>query len=111
MKSIVKIGEHYVVRGMSIDEYARLVGSPGSPTKSIDSIEDLCAFLDEMEEVQGGCDPLWDFPLDEMQDDTIEDNGFFYVELFDDSDIELSGHPTPRYFETLIPNTEIKEVL
>ena len=108
MKSIIKIGGHCVVRGMSIDEYAKLVGSP---TKTIDSIDDLYNFLEEMEEAQGGCDPLWDFPLDEMQDDTIEDNGFFYVELFDDSDIELSRHPTPRYFETLIPNTEIKEVL
>lgn len=100
MKEIVKIGTHYVVKGMSVNEYAHLVGNP---VESINSIEDLCHFLDDMCEAQGGCDPLWDFPLDEMQKDDIEDYGYFYVELFDGEE--------PRYFETLIPVTEIKEVL
>ena len=100
MKTIVRIGDHCVVRGMDINEYAHLVGNP---VESINSIEDLCHFLDDMCEAQGGCDPLWDFPLDEMQEDSIEDYGYFYVELFDGEE--------PRYFETLIPITEIKEVL
>ena len=41
MKTIVRIGDHCVVRGMDINEYAHLVGNP---VESINSIEDLCHF-------------------------------------------------------------------
>ncbi len=99
MKEIVKIGAHYVVKGMSVNEYAHLVGI-FNEVKDYNMLTEALILLCE---VQGGCDPLWDFPLDEMQDSTIEDQGYFYVELFDGEE--------PRYFETLIPITQIEEVL
>ena len=99
MKEIVKIGAHYVVKGMSVNEYAHLVGI-FNEVKDYNMLTETLILLCE---VQGGCDPLWDFPLDEMQDSTIEDQGYFYVELFDGEE--------PRYFETLITIDEIKKIL
>ncbi len=99
MKEIVKIGAHYVVKGMSVNEYAHLVGI-FNEVKDYNMLTEALILLCE---VQGGCDPLWDFPLDEMQDSTIEDQGYFYVELFDGEE--------PRYFETLITIDEIKKIL
>lgn len=102
MKSIIKIGTHYVVKGMSINEYAFLVGI-FNKIKDYSMLKEALILLCE---AQGGCDPLWDFPLNEMQDSTIEaieDYECFYVELFDGEE--------PRYFETLIPITQIEEVL
>lgn len=102
MKSVVKIGTHYVVKGMNINEYAFLVGI-FNEVKDYDMLTEALILLCE---AQGGCDPLWNFPLDEMQNGTIEvteDYECFYVELFDGKE--------PRYFETLIPITQIEEVL
>lgn len=99
MKSIVKIQNHYVVKGMSVNEYAHLVGI-FNEVKDYNMLTEALILLCE---AQGGCDPLWNFPLDEMQDNTIEDQGYFYVELFDGEE--------PRYFETLITIDKIKEVL
>lgn len=94
MKEIVKIGTHYVVKGMSVNEYAHLVGI-FNEVKDYDVLTAALILLCEA--------PLWDFPLDEMQDGTVADQGYFYVELFDGEE--------PRYFETLIPVTQIEEVL
>lgn len=97
MKTIVRIGDHCVVRGMDINEYAQLVGLP----IEVENYDELREVLDLKCESSGGADPLWDFPLDELEE--REDEGYFFVELFDSEE--------PRYFETLIPVTEIKEVL
>ena len=96
MKAIVRIGSHCVVRGMDINEYAQLVGLP----VEVESCDELREALDLKCESSGGADPLWDFPLDELAE---REDDCFFVELFDGSE--------PRYFETLIPVTEIKEVL
>ena len=98
MKSVVKIQNHYVVKGMSVNEYAHLVGNPSCV---INTYEELQYFLDEQSEMNNYCDPLWDFPLDELGE--REDYDYFYVELFDGEE--------PRYFETLITIDRIKEVL
>lgn len=97
MKTIVRMGSHCVVRGMDINEYAQLVGLP----IEVENYDELREALDLKCESSGGADPLWDFPLDELEE--REDEDYFFVELFDGSE--------PRYFETLIPVTEIKEVL
>lgn len=96
MKTIVRIGSHCVIRGMDINEYAQLVGLP----VEVENYDELREALDLKCESSGGADPLWDFPLDELNE---REDDYFFVELFDGSE--------PRYFETLIPVTEIKEVL
>lgn len=108
MKSIVKIGNAIVIKGMSIQEYLefvkKIIGEDSRISK-IASYKKLVEFLDRRCEENGGCDPLWDFPLDELNEREIEDYDYFFVELFDDEE--------PRYFETLIPieKINIKEVL
>lgn len=93
---LVKIGNYAVVEGMSVKEYAKLVGLNKS---NIDTYDQLCATLEEMCENNGGSDPLWDYPLEEMKEGQPEDKEHLYVELF--------GH----YFETLIPLEDALKVL
>lgn len=83
MRNIVKMKNHYVVRGMSIREYGKLVNLP----TNVWNYEDLCTALKQREE-----DPLWDFCLEELEE---RENNYYFVELYDKNE--------PRYFETLIP--------
>ena len=101
MKTITKIGEHTVVKGLSIDDYVFF--ATGRNDK-IHSYDELCMFLEEICEENNGCDPLWDFPREEMEDGTVEDNGCLYVEIYDD-------FLEPHYFETLIPIENFESVL
>ena len=105
MTSVVKIGNAIVIKGMSIQEYLEFVIGKDSRTSKITSYKKLVEFLDQRCEENGGCDPLWDFPLDELNEREIEDYDYFFVELFDGEE--------PRYFETLIPieDVNLKEVL
>ena len=100
MRNIVKIGDAFVVRGMSNNEYAHLVGIFNEVT-DYDLLNEALILLCEH---NYGYDPLWDFPLDELQERDKEDYDYFFVELQDDEG-------NNRYFETLIPITQIKEVL
>ena len=108
MKSVVKIGNAIVIKGMSIQEYLefvkKIIGADSRISK-ITSYKKLVKFLDQRCEENGGCDPLWDFPLDELNERVLEDYDYFFVELFDNEE--------PRYFETLIEikDVNIKEVL
>ena len=108
MKSVVKIGNAIVIKGMSIQEYLefvkKIIGEDPRISK-VTSYKKLVNFLDRRCEENGGCDPLWDFPLDELNGREIEDYDYFFVELFDNEE--------PRYFETLIEikDVNIKEVL
>lgn len=102
-KKIITIGTHRVAVGFTPEEYTKLIGAHRILENKYDDegYDELCNLLDEMVEMNGGCDPLWDFPLDEMEDNTIEDNGFIYVELCYDG--------VPRYFETILTEKEFKK--
>ena len=108
MRDIVKIGDAFVVRGMSINEYAHLVSSLNCTSvvliTEINTYKDLQEMLDELSEINNYCDPLWDFPLNELEEREEQDYDYFFVELQDDEG-------NNRYFETLIPITQIKKVL
>ena len=108
MREIVKIGDAFVVRGMSLNEYADLINSHNCTSvvlvREINTYQELQEMLDELSEINNYCDPIWDFPLDELQEREKEDYDYFFVELQDDEGDD-------RYFETYIPITQIKEVL
>lgn len=89
-----KLGKHFIEH-MTVNEYVQkcinplLVVSIGELT----STEDLYMLLDDLS--NDGMESFWDYPLAEMLDDTVTDDGYLYAE------IEVDGEN--RYFETCIP--------
>lgn len=75
--NIITIGNHSVVQGVTPDAYCAIMANTVRP-------EDR--------------DSYWDFPLSEMEDGTIEDNGCLYFE------IEQAGEK--RYFESALKKDE-----
>ena len=102
-KKIITIGTHRVAIGFTPEEYTKIIGAPRILKNKYDDegYTEMCDLLDEMTEMNDGCDPLWNFPRDEMEDNTIEDQGFIYVELCYDG--------VPRYFETILTEKEFKK--
>ena len=101
--TIEKIRGHYVIKGLGISGYLdfieKIIGPVPQPSK-ITSYSKLVKFLDKRCEENGGNDPLWDFPLDELGE--RDDFEYFFVEIFDGKE--------PRYFETLTKH-HIKEIV
>lgn len=79
MKELVKIGTHTVLRGATVEEYNSIMAKRLTPEER---------------------ESYWDFPLSEMEDNTVEDNERIYVEL------EMGGEK--RYFETPISKYNFK---
>ena len=87
---ITKINKYYVLVGVDFNYYANMVGNPETDITSFNELDD---FLDnELWNKRGGCDPLWDYPLEELEDGVLENDENIYVELTD-------GEET-RYYES-----------
>lgn len=71
--NIITIGNHSVVQGVTPDVYCAIMAKTVDPDER---------------------DSYWDFPLSEMEDGTVEDNGCLYFE------IEQAGEK--RYFESAL---------
>lgn len=89
-KKIIRKGHHYVLTGCSISEYYKMIENE---EKNFNSLDDLRTQMEDDLNSRRGENPLWDYPASELEDDTIEDVGPVYVELF-----EEDGEA--RYFES-----------
>ena len=103
MKSIIKIGEHTVLKGLNSASYVKIINYPLVLRKPSIPNSELTELLEKQQDIDYFWEPLWDYPLEEMQNGTVKDEGCFYVELIDDEGA--------RYFETNIPNDEIRYYL
>ena len=84
MKQLVKIGGHLILRGATREEYEKMLKHSKATTDDIEAI--------------------FDYPLEEMEDDTVEDNGYVYVELTD----VIDGVEEKRYYESFTSRYNLK---
>lgn len=102
MKTLKLVGDHLVLTGFTMQEYIALVEPGLELDYKVESFKDVNDILDKGLEIRDGDDPLWDYPLSEMLDDSVEDLGLLYVELTDGE--------TTRYYETLINLVDLQNV-